>query len=363
MTGSNGSTIGGRLPRRRWRRMTAGAAATAALVTLTPSVALAEGATCVGQSCEGTYLAVTTTGEAKSSQGVAVSGTGSVTGGVAEVGAGQGIANVEDPLTGDRIGMDNTGVAVTITAPESIASLSYSPPADVIAAKQAMLKQILPEVHYQAAAATANLDPHLADAACPNGKCFAWTKTLNQWLTHQVKDYYCGPAVTQMMLGQLGVWWDQTYYAHRLYTEKQGATALHDIVRVLNQVQTEHGVNKAVFTAQRLPKDDMYAYMAIMIIASYAGMVDPVAHSIINNISSAPLRYWGDAKNPASHFNVSHGFSFGRVESFIDVAEEYDPGKVGVNRRTNPYGYWRVPLDQIYEANMANGVNHGVVIW
>lgn len=76
-----GPTIGG--PPRRRRRLVAGAAVSAALVTLLPTAALGEGATCVGQSCDATYLAVTTTGTANSSGGVAISGAGSANGGVA----------------------------------------------------------------------------------------------------------------------------------------------------------------------------------------------------------------------------------------------------------------------------------------
>lgn len=355
----------GASPPHGWRsQLTAGAVIAAAFVSALPTAAFAEGATCVGESCSGTYAAVTTTGEAQSSQGVAVSGTGSASGGVAEVGAGQGIAGVEDPTTGYKIGFDNTGVAITITAPESVASLAYSPPADVIAAKQATLQQWLPEVRYQVAAAAAGLDPHLADSACPNGTCFVWTKTLSQWLTYQIKKYYCGPASTQLILTQLGILTNQTYLADRLYTEKQGATALHDIVRVLNQVQTENGMHKAVFTALRLAKDDPTAYLAIMMISAL-GAADPVPHSIVNNIDSGPLGYWNDKQHPAQHFNVSHGFSLGvnRTESRIDVAEEYDPTKVGVRRKTNPYGYHSVPLTEIYNAVLANKANQGVVIW
>ncbi len=43
--------------------------------------------------------------------------------------------------------------------------------------------------------------------------------------------------------------------------------------------------------------------------------------------------------------------------------EEYDPWKVGVNGRTNPYGYDRVPLHEIHQANLENKVNRGVIIW
>lgn len=85
----------GRVPR---RRVTAKAVVAALFLAGVPSVALAEGLTCVGESCDGSLVAIATTGTANSSGGVAVSGTGYANGSVASIG-GTGNASRDSLVT------------------------------------------------------------------------------------------------------------------------------------------------------------------------------------------------------------------------------------------------------------------------
>ena len=338
--------------RSRRRRATAKVAAVAAFLSALPTVVLAEGLVCVAESCTGTYAAVGTTGDANSSSGVAVSGGGSSSG-VVEVEATRGIAEVDESVTGTTVGIDNTGDAHGPLTPAQALDMAYSPAADVIALKEAVASEAIPEIHYQLAAGRFGLDPTLADRACPDGTCYPRQRTLSQWLTYQQTSYWCGPASTQIVLAQLGLSASQSSLAGSLNTSKNGTT-YQAITRVLNE---RTNTQKAYFIYTELG-DDPASYMS-RIVSDVEARFDPVPHGIVNNVRTDPLDYWGDKSRPAWHFNVSHGYSFADG-GYVNVAEVYDPTKVGSNRRTNPYGHRTVPLDQIYRAVMNN---KRMIIW
>jgi hypothetical protein len=335
----------------------AGAVIAAAVVTTTPSVALAEGATCVGQSCEGTYLAVTTTGDANSSSGVAVSGTGTARGGIAEASAIGSYATVADPTTGEETGLNNTGDAAVPATVEQVALATVSPPPEVIAAKEQIVARLGPEIEYQLAALQYGLDPTLADRACPDGRCPSRYRTLSQPLTYQQNYNWCGPASTSLVLQQItGTAWDQRTIARTFGIERSGGTYYKAIVTKLNQSQ---GAVKFIASTLKENKPSDYMTKLVAAVDYWDGYQN---HSIINNINTAPLHYWGDSSKGTDHYNISHGYDL-QGGGFVNIAEEYDPARVGVKRRTNPYGYHRVPLQQIYTADRANTYNHGIVIW
>lgn len=91
MTRTRDPTRGRR--RARWRRVVEATIAVAVVATFPSAARATENAVCVAQTCTGaTYAAVSTTGDAHSSQGVAVSATGSASGGTAAV-SGLGYAS------------------------------------------------------------------------------------------------------------------------------------------------------------------------------------------------------------------------------------------------------------------------------
>ncbi|MDQ3756436.1 MAG: hypothetical protein M3394_01110 [Actinomycetota bacterium] len=306
-----------------------------------------------GENAEGTYLAVATTGHASSSQGVAVSGTGTSYGEV-EVEATNKVVTVDEPTSGETIGLDNTGDVGSspLSADQALDAL-YRPPPEVIAAKEAAVAKLQPEVEYQLAALRFGLDPTLADRVCPDGRCPSRAKTLYQPYTHQVTSYFCGPASTAAVLWQqTGSNWNQHDLAQKnwLNTTTDG-TYWGSIQLVLNRVFEDRRIHLRYY-AHEVHPDRPSSYMTKVVAAVdyHDGYVN---HSIINNVKTSLLDYWGDKRYPALHFNVSHGYDLSGGGQ-VDITEIYDPTKVGSKRKTNPYGQHRVPLDQIYNAVMAN---------
>jgi hypothetical protein len=93
-------------------RLIATLAMATAVVAASPAVARGEGATCVGNSCDATYLAVTTLGQANSSGGAGVALLGNATGVVAvSVLFGNATAHSYTPVAGVTI----PGVAYSTT--------------------------------------------------------------------------------------------------------------------------------------------------------------------------------------------------------------------------------------------------------
>lgn len=303
-------------------------------------------------------IAVSGTGNATGGT-AAVSGTGSASGTV-EVEATHRVVTVDEPTSGQTIGLDNTGdVGPNPLSADQAVDAAYAPPPEVVAAKEAAYTKLLPEVEYQLAALQAGLDPTLADRACPDGRCPSRWRTLSQPITHQIRSYYCGPASTAIVLQQLtGSAWSQDALAARgwLNTTTDG-TYYGSITKVLNNVFRDRSMNVR-YTHTQLKEGQPSSYMTKLVAAVdyYDGYIN---HSIINNVKTSLLNYWGDKRYPAWHFNVSHGYDL-RNGGSVDVAEVYDPTKVGSKRKTNPYGYKKVPLDQMYSAVMAN---KRIVIW
>lgn len=130
--GMSGSARGGARSGRR-RRFTVAAAVGAAFAMASSSIALGEGLVGVGQSADGTLVAVATTGDANSSGGVAASGAGNATagctaigtndvntcvGGIAVSGTGNatssadcGLTVADEPVCGSPAAVSGTGMA------------------------------------------------------------------------------------------------------------------------------------------------------------------------------------------------------------------------------------------------------------
>jgi hypothetical protein len=321
------------------------------------SVAFGEPLIGTGQSANGTLVAVATTGNASSSQGVAVSGTGTAYGEV-EVEATNRVVTVDEPTSGQTIGHDNTGdVGPTPLSAAQALDAAYTPPAEVVAIKEKAYAKLLPEIEYQLAALRAGLDPTLADRACPDGRCPSRTRTLSQPLTHQVRSYYCGPASTAIVLWQLtGSGWNQDTLASWLNTTTDG-TYYKSITKVLNRVFQDRNMHvRYIDSKLREGKPGDYMTRLVSAVDYYDGYIN---HSIINNVKTSAFEYWGDKRYPAWHFNVSHGYDL-RGGGWVNIAEVYNSSAVGSKRATNPYGYKNVPLHEVYAAVMAN---QRVVIW
>lgn len=344
----------------RSRRALACAIGTLVAATAVPTAALAEGLTCFGMDgCDGTYLSIAPAGNAHSSSGVAISGTGTAYGEV-EVEATNKVVTVDDPVSGRTMGIDNTGdVGPSPTTPDQALDAAYRPPPEVVAAKEQAFAKLQPEIEYQLAALQFGLDPTLADRACPDGRCPSRTRTLNQPITHQWRAYYCGPASTAVVLKQqTGTDWNQDSLAARgwLNTTTDG-TYYGSITKVFNNVFADRGMNLRYMSSE-LKENSPSSYMTKLVSATdYYDGYNP--HSIVNNLKTSLLDYWGDKNYPAWHFNVSHGYDL-NGGGWVAVTEIYNSSAVGSKRATNPYGQRWVPLSQVYGAVMAN---KRIVIW
>jgi hypothetical protein len=358
MAGTNRPGIPPRSARRR--RFTAATAAWVAFTLASASVAVGEPLVGTGQDAEGTYAAVAVTGNASSSQGLAASATGSSYGEV-EVEGTNKVVTVDDPISGQTMGIDNTGDvgSIPMSADQAL-DAAYQPPPEVVAAKEQAFAKLLPEIEYQLAALQYGLDPTLADRACPDGRCPARTKSLWQPYTHQWRAYYCGPASTAAVLWQqTNSEWNQDALASRgwLNTTTDG-TIYGSITKVLNNVFSDRRMNLRYMHSELSKNSSPSTYMTKLVSAvDYYDGYNP--HSIVNNVRTDMLDYWGDKRYPAWHFNVSHGYDL-NGSGWVNVTEIYNSAAVGSKRATNPFGQRWVPLSQVHGAVMAN---KRIVIW
>jgi hypothetical protein len=258
----------------RRRRLTAAAVAVV-FVMASNSAAFAENEVCFAQSCSGKYAAVTTTGEAQSSQGVAVSGTGYSWGGIVGVtgvgDAGGGIASV-DPSRSLGEAADaaytvtSTGefvyhTAVALTAdPYQAWVEATSPPNPVeVANRLAAVADNAPGVAQNMAEGLLNPppDPLAGSTSTTSSSTMTHTRPpaqmdLGTTSISQSTQYRCVPATAYSIFSGMP---GQEQLAREMGTDKAKGTPFKTAAAVINRYYS--GPGDVIYTRSRDAKDLM----------------------------------------------------------------------------------------------------------
>lgn len=230
----------------------------------------------------------------------------------------------------------------------------YVPSAWLIGPKEALLAELQPWVAEQSALGLKDVFTPVGPEGllpCPSRGCPPATKTLTQPLSHQERNYWAGPATTQLVLQQMrGSAPTQTQLAAVLGTEHYRGTSPDAIAYGLNSTL---GFER--FYAKTLASGPT-EYLSAVIAATHFEN-----HSVVNNIKTSALPYWGPIETtaPAKHHNITYGYSFA-AGGIVHVAEQYDTTRVATTRPVNPFGYHTVLASDMYRAILAN---KGIVVW
>lgn len=371
-------TAGSTRTRRRPRRAGVVIVGGIAIALASGSMAFAEGLVGVGESADGSVLAVATTGNASSSSGVAVSGTGN-----SYTGSGAGVSGTGTSYTASGVGVGVTGRSYgsgTNVSGEAVvintgllqmattAEQALVPTTDTIdpmgaATKLQVATEMTPVVlRSMATNATASPSSSTASAqSCPDGSCYnpPAYKTLSQTYITQNQWWYCVPASTAMMLRSLGVSSppSQDTLASREGTtgpttgnDKKAGTPLSNVPAVINNIR---------------PNGDRIMYGTI---DNAGSLMDRVTtdvyyynHSMILGTATANLSYW--SKHAASHAIIAYGYDH-RSGGRINVMDPYDYSRFNWDQGSwggpNPGGAHTETLATLWSAVGAHG---GDVVW
>lgn len=310
MVGIRSPTVGSVPPNRRLRLM-ATAAAAAVLLAAVPSIARAEGLTCVGQECSASHVAIATTGNAHSSSGVAVSGTGYSWGGMVGVtgvgDAGGGTTSVDPSRslgeaadaaytvtsTGEFI--YHTAVAVT-EDPYQAWVVATSPPNPVeVANRLAAVADIAPGVAQNMAEGLLNPPPDpLAGPSTSSSSMRTHTRPPPQmdlgWTSiSQSTQYRCVPATSYRLFPGMP---SQEQLAREMGVDKAKGATLRTAGAVINRHYT--GPGDVLSTRAEDPKNLMdivttgvYNFRHGAMLAMHADLLHWPAHRKANHAVGA----------------------------------------------------------------------------
>lgn len=348
----------------RRRRLTATAVG-AVLVMAFNSAAFAENEVCVAQSCSAKYAAVTTTGEAQSSSGVAVSGTGYAWGGMVGVtgvgDAGGGTASVDPSRslgeaadaaytvtsTGEFI--YHTAVAVT-EDPYQAWVVATSPPNPVeVANRLAAVADIAPGVAQNMAEGLLNPPPDpLAGPSTSSSSMRTHTRPPAQmdlgWTSiSQSTQYRCVPAISYRLFPGMP---SQEQLAREMGTDKAKGTTVRTAAAVINRHYT--GPGDVLSTRAQDPKNLMDMVTTGVFNFRHGAMLT----------MQASLLHW-PAHRKAAHavgavgYNHNSGGYLVVIDPFWTSMSDYHWGTrngQGSSWPTPSSVRWEVPLRSTYSA-------------
>lgn len=379
----------------RWRRVVAQAAIATAFFAAIPSGARAdEKAACVGESCSGTYAAVTTTGQATSSGGVAVSVTGSASGSKAGVSGTNWAYSPTAAVTGTgtsyteagAVGVSGTGRSTG--GGENFSGEAYTLVTGLLLAptneEQAMVPttdRFDPQNTAEKIQATVETAPYVAlniaqDAAngipttrSTPGSASASSsnpppaKVIDQYYISQDQWFYCVVASTAMLLSSAAAshphqrdiaGWLRTYHPrdNSEAERRRAGTPITNVPAVVNNIRT---------WGDRIVNGDVNEASSLMTVLTTD--VHRYGHAMILSTDPAPLPRWYNRHT--DHALLAHGYRHEKIPK-VYIMDPYDMTRFGWTtqswRGENPGGSWLLTLDQVWAAN--NGPGHeGRIVW
>ena len=250
----------------------------------------------------------------------------------------------------DRTVLENLGDSDVSTLGQP-----YAASPSLIASKEELLAELQPWVAEQSTTGYVEqwttLGPEAGTVPCPDRGCPPPVNVLNQPLSYQERNYWAGPATTQLVLQQMsGSAPSQLQLAGQLGTEVYKGTSPDAIAYVLNnRLGSERFYSKALTSG---PNE----YFSLVIAATHFEN-----HSVVNNVNTSALAYWGPIETtaPAKTYNITHGYSFTGAGA-VRVADQVDTAQFATTRTINPYGYHVVSVSDMYRAIVDN---KGIVVW